>query len=366
MPITRSLRTTIGKQNFLHQYLNAPQYPVNLMGCDVLVKCGASVLCGPDGLTVTFPDRTSFQCSAQPITPTTQMPLQPDTSPELAEWEDIYAGLLEPESKEKTGVLSLYQDWTKWIDMLHPYAPPPNPLHVTLYYDRDQDDVYKDAFTEQIQGVVWHITSSCLYSGSEGVAAPVDLINEQMEWYEMAETADLHVSLAIRVSHQAKDLGPMVKRLNSLTDWAPTNVSGLFFSLSDGAYKIVHATRDVAILQHSQIERFHGRERTDHPDTEQILQTLPHQLWVVVIYLPYLLTSKIPHPFGNHSIGINLRRRREFQKLSSALEPSSSSWNTPILPVSKPNSTKYRMAHDPCRINDVILTPPVTIPSHRG
>ena len=279
MPITRSLRTTIGKQNFLHQYLNAPQYPVNLMGCDVLVKCGASVLCGPDGLTVTFPDRTSFQCSAQPISPTTQMPLQPDTSPELAEWEDIYAGLLEPESKEKTGVLSLYQDWTKWIDMLHPYAPPPNPLHVTLYYDRDQDDVYKDAFTEQIQGVVWHITSSCLYSGSEGVAAPVDLINEQMEWYEMAETADLHVSLAIRVSHQAKDLGPMVKRLNSLTDWAPTNVSGLFFSLSDGAYKIVHATRDVAILQHSQIERFHGRERTDHPDTEQILQTLPHQLW---------------------------------------------------------------------------------------
>ena len=33
------------------------------------------------------------------------------------------------------------------------------------------------------------------------------------------------------------------------------------------------------LLEHRQIERFHGREKLDHPDTEGMLKTLPESLW---------------------------------------------------------------------------------------
>ena len=45
------------------------------------------------------------------------------------------------------------------------------------------------------------------------------------------------------------------------------------------------------------------------------------------------------------------------------LRPSQSPWNTPILPVKKPNSDKYKMAHDLRAINKIITTPTVGVPN---
>lgn len=123
------------------------------------------------------------------------------------------------------------------------------------------------------------ITSPCLFVGPWDVAAQVEFTAEQSEWYEMAGEAYLHVTLSIHAEHQAKDLGPMTKRLKSATDWSFTQIPGLLFSPSENSYKIMSTTTNSVILQHCQIQRYHGREKTDHPDSVQMLNSLPETLW---------------------------------------------------------------------------------------
>lgn len=48
---------------------------------------------------------------------------------------------------------------------------------------------------------------------------------------------------------------------------------------------------------------------------------------------------------------------------AGVLEPAYSPWNTPILPVEKKNTGKYRMAHDLRAINNILLTPTVPVPN---
>lgn len=115
----------------------------------------------------------------------------------------------------------------------------------------------------------------------EGMAAAVELTKEQMEWYEMNSEAVPHVTLAVHAKHQAKDLGPMAKRLMTLTDWGWTQLPSLQYSPSDEAYRIVHNTTDKVLLEHRQIERFHGREKTDHSQAAAILAALPPSLWSI-------------------------------------------------------------------------------------
>lgn len=55
--------------------------------------------------------------------------------------------------------------------MLRPFTLPADPYRVTLFYIRDENEVYRDAFE---------------FVGPEGVAAQVVLTDKQMEWDAMA------------------------------------------------------------------------------------------------------------------------------------------------------------------------------------
>ncbi|GCC46515.1 hypothetical protein chiPu_0030413 [Chiloscyllium punctatum] len=158
--------------------------------------------------------------------------------------------------------------------MLHPYAPPADPLHVTLYSDRDENEIYQHAFYQHLEGTQWDISSSCILLGKEGVAGVVELTAEQLEWYEMSEEAIPHLTLAVHAEYQAKDLGPTSKRLMALTDRVWTQLPGLQYSSSEEAYRIMYRTTDKVLLEHRQIERFHGREKTDHPQAAAMFDAL--------------------------------------------------------------------------------------------
>ncbi|XP_069750335.1 uncharacterized protein [Narcine bancroftii] len=196
-------------------------------------------------------------------------------------WADIYLGLLEPEDPQKGGLLKIYNQRKPWIQTLHPYTPPSDPLHVTLFYDRDGDEIYQHAFYEKVEGMQWEINSVYIVLGKEGVAATVALTSEQLEWYVMAGEAVPHVTLAIGTNHQAKDLGPMSQNLMSLRDWSDTQIPTVWFSPSGQAYRILHPSNDRVLLEHRQIERFHGREKMDHPNSAPMLDSLPEDLWSV-------------------------------------------------------------------------------------
>ncbi|XP_056879629.1 uncharacterized protein LOC130520091 [Takifugu flavidus] len=305
------------------------------------------------------------------------MLMSPTPSPEQGVWADIYWGELEPETSPGVGIVALFQSWRPWLSMLSPFAPPVDPYHVTLFYDRENNEVYQDAFREKLQGNFWMITSPCLFVGPEGVAAQVDLTAEQNEWYEMAEEACPHVTLAIHAEHQAKDLGPMIKRLRSVIDWTSTQIPGLLYSLSEKSYKIMHTTTNSVILQHRQLQRFHGREKTDHPDSVKILNSLPETLWSSGSTDVGLCPTIDPVSFrvsDNTPIWQSQYKHRppaeegiqetiEGLLTSGVLEHSNSAWNTPILPVEKQEKGIYRMAHDLRRINSIVITPTVPVPN---
>ena len=213
--------------------------------------------------------------------------------------------------------------------------------------------------------------------GPEGVAAAVKLTPEQLQWYEMTDEAAPHITLAVHTTHQAKDLGPVTKRLRAATDWTPTQIPHMFYSVKEKSYKLLHASSDTALLEHRQIERFHGREKTDHPDVAVMLDSLPSSLWSTgptdvgycskVTPVSFSLSdstpiwqTQYPHkPEAEKGIQDTIRGLLQ----AGVLEKSQSAWNTPILPVEKQNIGKYRMALDLRRINSVVSTPTVTVPN---
>ncbi|KAK0134687.1 Gag-Pol polyprotein [Merluccius polli] len=170
------------------------------------------------------------------------MLLAQDNTPGASEqWADIYWGLIQPETSKGGGVKSLYTDWKPWLHMLNPYAPPPDPLHVTLFYDRDETWVYHDAFMT-VEGTEVQVETRCLLAGPEGIAAVVELNDELLQYYEMTKEAVPHITLAVHSDHQAKELGPMTKRLLKASDWEPTQIPNVSYSASEKAYQITQET----------------------------------------------------------------------------------------------------------------------------
>lgn len=218
LPLTKPLETRVGRQVVRHSYIYSPASPVNLLGRDVLVKLGATILCGPQGLIVTLPDGTTLTCSS--FISAGQYLVRP-----LEErWAEIYWAKLNPESPDAQGIVSLFLDWKPWIVQLGPSIPPSDPPHVTLFYDRDTTEWYQDKFRKQLEGQVWQIHCNYLYIGNEGVAAAVYFTSEQEAWYRMSDEAVPHVSLSLHPEHEAKELGGMVKRASAETDWEPSAV----------------------------------------------------------------------------------------------------------------------------------------------
>ncbi|XP_013876448.1 uncharacterized protein LOC106526396 [Austrofundulus limnaeus] len=258
LPKTVPLYTKLGKQTVMHPYVISQQAPVNLLGRDLLMRLGASILCCADGLTVALPDGTNWTCMAGDTTNGQWLlcPVEP-------EYADIYWGLLEPETPAGGGILSAYLRWKPWVSLLAPYTAPPDPPHVTLFYDRQGDDCYQDWFQENLEGNKWQISSENIYVGPEGVASTVKLTDAQLQGYKMGQEAVPHVSLALHPEHQAKDLGPMVKKVIETNDWVPSQIPCVSFSPSCRTWCIQLRARDIVALQHEQISRDHGREKTD-------------------------------------------------------------------------------------------------------
>ncbi len=50
-------------QSLTHSFLCSSNAPVPLLGRDLLIKLGASILCSPQGVIVTVPDGTQVDCS---------------------------------------------------------------------------------------------------------------------------------------------------------------------------------------------------------------------------------------------------------------------------------------------------------------
>ncbi|XP_042070941.1 uncharacterized protein LOC121812529 [Haplochromis burtoni] len=367
LPTTNPALTVLGKQTLKHSYVVAPDVPVNLMGRDLLIKLGATIMCSADGLTVTLPGGKEFPCLG---TFSKNQYLLKD-SEQTANPADIYWGRLVDE-----GILRQYQLWKPWIMALAVYSPPRDPFHVTLYYDRNDDEIYKDLFQSELEGQTWNVCSQNIYVGPEGVAAAVNLTDNQRPWFKMGPDSVPHITLAVHESHQAKELGTMVRRALGEPGWQPTQIPDVWYSPKCKTYRITCQSEDTVMLEHEQISRIHGRERIDHADAVAALATLPDTLWSAgptdvgqATCSPVLFQLKSETPIWKPQY----RQKREAEEGIAetieglwnvgVLEPSQSHWNTPILPVEKHGTGKYRMAHDLRAINAILRTDTVPVPN---
>ncbi|XP_069025015.1 uncharacterized protein [Embiotoca jacksoni] len=245
LSFTTPLPTQLAGQQHLHRFLISPEVPVNLLGRDLLIKLGATILCGPEGLVVSFPNGTDIPCGLTCERSGQYLVRSLDTL-----HADIYWGLLQPSHEPTTGLLSAYNSWRPWISHVHPYVPPPDPPHLTLFYDRDGDECYLEAFQEQIQGKIWQLHTGDILVGQEGVAAIGELSTEQELWFKMSDTSFPHVSLALHPQHEARELGPMVKRGHDCQDWESTCIPRVLRSRSLNMFRIHNSTSDVITLEH--------------------------------------------------------------------------------------------------------------------
>lgn len=121
------------------------------------------------------------------------------------------------------GMLPAFMSWKPWIVSFEPYVPPPDPPHVTLFYDRQNTEWYQEQFQSQLEGKHWQLSARNLYVAPQGVAAEVELSDEQAYSY-LSDEAVPHVSLALHPQYEAKELGGMVKRAKTATDWQSTPI----------------------------------------------------------------------------------------------------------------------------------------------
>lgn len=130
------------------------------------------------------------------------------------------------------------------------------------------------------------------------------------------------MNLAVHTDHQAKELGPMTKRLQGQTDWVSTKIPVLLFSPGDEAYEIIHHMTDTVT-------------QTDHPNSAAMLDNLPSTLWsCAAVDTPIWQRRYSPKPKAE--LGI-----------SETIEGPMRAGVTPVLPVGK-----HHMAHDLRLVNN--------------
>ena len=123
-----------------------------------------------------MPDGTTTNYSVNSIQSTSQMMLTGDKGPAaVAQWTDTYWGLLDPEPAKRGRYFVIVYHMEKWVQALYPYALLPDPLRVTLFYDRVEIEDYNIEFQSGLRwstvayAVKTHICGGTGGSGDRGV-----------------------------------------------------------------------------------------------------------------------------------------------------------------------------------------------------
>lgn len=80
--------------------------------------------------------------------------------------------------------------WSRSIIGYHcfgslPLTPPPNPFHMTLFYDPTSDLTYQSWFNQNLEGQIWEVGVPGIVLGPEGAAAPRKLSPERSAFHRL-------------------------------------------------------------------------------------------------------------------------------------------------------------------------------------
>lgn len=370
VPFSDKVTVTLAQQTFKHSFLLMKQCPVNLLGRDIMTRLNATIVCGPDNITVRFPDGSEIKTKDKRNRG--MYPVVAEPPPPKA---DIYWGRVTTEELSPLSVAHQWALWKPWILSLHPYLRPPDPIHCTLNYDRGGDLVYLEQFADDLAGKKGEVWANWIYVGKEGVAAKAALPPNIEKWFNMPLSVP-HVSLALSASHTAKELGPMTKALETLGDWEQTELKDVHYSPSSHSYRIKIETHDAVEWEHVELTRNHGGEMDDGEGAEEMLAGIPPDIWASsatdvgrMNADPVGFEMKPGPPVRQSQYPIKASLEEGLAEVVKGLEKTGvihkthSKWNSPIMAVLKPGTGKTRMVHDLRRINDRVKTSPTPVPN---
>ncbi|XP_056875472.1 uncharacterized protein LOC130517549 [Takifugu flavidus] len=375
MQRTAPMNVRIGAQSFSHTFLYGPDCPVNLLGRDIFTLLGCNIdIAQGGGTVITFRNGESFHCSDKAAHTQTLLWLGTENPGDL-HTADIYWGLLT--GPVDNPLMAAFRTWGPLIREFWACSPPPDPPHVTLFYDKDNDLTYQEWFNSSLDGQNWVVSVSGIVLGPQGVAAPVHLTPEQLQHYKMGTDSAPHITLAVAMGRQAKALGPMVAEANTIKDWVSLELRDLWTSTSHPKLRFIKISCEIAVvLQHRQLQRHHGAEDSNDREAEVALTDLPPHMWVnhqadvgLVQTAPVTFQIDMTDPVFIPQYPIKTEAQPGIEDTVNGLlaagviYPTSSPWNTPILPVLKADGQSYRMAHDLRAINALVKESPQPVPN---
>uniref|UniRef100_A0A4W5Q2K7 ribonuclease H n=1 Tax=Hucho hucho TaxID=62062 RepID=A0A4W5Q2K7_9TELE len=377
-PFTVPLEVYWDDQKVTHRFLYNPECSIGLMGRDLLSKLGCSIYCNDKGLHAT----TMPPCELMPIimenfSDPPRMLYLGESQDEMEPDTYVYWLKLLDSDPDTPRVCRVFQMWKPWIQTLNAYYPPDDPPHVTMNYSKEKDDIYDEAWYEDMNDRRPIVHSNHMYVLKEGVATSCMMMDGDVDlrekWFTMDSDSTPHITLMIGFGYEARSLGPAVKKAEVLS-WTKTNIPNVSTAQMNG-YTIWRVRINVEDTSNPEVvrrARFHGREMTDHPDTDNMLSRVPGRLWTtssedvgLVDVEPVKITLKtdtlVHLPVYKPQYPLSNEKERGIEPTitglcgSKVLTPTRSPWNTPILPVKKGDTGKWRMVQDFRPINEVIV-----------
>ena len=153
-----------------------------------------------------------------------------DPRPETHEDTTVYWQELSGAAQTIPGLADTYGSWKIWIQKMGDYNALLDPLHCSLHITHDQDLLYEEPWYNHKEGKLEDLECGDIYLGPEGVASEVYHTPEQLSWFRLGPDSVPHVSLLVSPGHQPKQLGPMVKRAQAVSQWCATDNRYLFQS----------------------------------------------------------------------------------------------------------------------------------------
>ena len=332
-----------------HAFIYSKACPVPLLGRDLLSR-----LC------------VSIQCVSEPLLTdevTCFLPILVVPPPPVEDLK-IHWLRLEPTPTLPT-ILEDWGVWGPWVKQQGTYFPPLDPPHTTMAVFRDPDEVYEGEWNQRMEAQMSMMEHQDIYVGPEGVAAG-GILGKGVEDLFVVSGSAPHLTLAVGSHHLPAELGPMVAR-GLAAEWYPTDNPYLHWDREGGMYRISTPRRLAQVVGEVISRGQRPVEVTDagpveDPEVAGLLEGLPPNLWssgpydmgqtvhtVVTPLKPGVAPVNLPQykvrPEARAGIDATIKGLKE----AGVLIPSTSAWNTPILPVKKPDGT-WRMAHDCSRV----------------
>ena len=373
---TTPLNFDILEQRGSHSFLYAPACPINLLGRDLLGSLRITLACDLGGITLYHPLNPAPQDAHMCM-------LVDDPRPETHEDTTIYWQELSGAAQTIPGLADTYGSWKIWIQKMGDYNDLLDPLHCSLHITHDQDLPYEEPWYDHKEGKLEDLECGDIYLGPEGVASEVYHTPEQLSWFRLGPDSVPHVSLLVSPGHRPKQLGPMVKRAQAVSQWCATDNRYLFQSPNAEFWRISSKTTNKVVGKKVDRHRLviatevSGKDEPADPEVIDMLNRIPDKVW-----------AKGPYDVGHtpqHNIVVDIKDPHQpewkFQYrikgeaeegirdtitgllAAGVLEKTTSEWNTPILPVKKADGLTWRMVHDLRIVNTRTVAPPEKVPN---